>query len=63
LSRRAKVWFAVVLLGALVAGGLRLTGFGKWFALQLAIDSCLDRGGRWNYEKNVGEYGNPPEAH
>ena len=27
-----------------------------WFRKQLAIDSCLDSGGRWNYEKKVCEY-------
>lgn len=25
---------------------------------QLAIDKCLDNGGRWNYEKNTCEYSN-----
>ncbi len=23
---------------------------------EVAIDKCLDNGGRWNYEKNVCEY-------
>lgn len=24
-----------------------------WVRLQLAIDSCLDRGGRWDYDQGV----------
>jgi hypothetical protein len=29
--------------------------FSWWAKGQLAIDSCLDSGGRWNYEKSVCE--------
>ena len=27
-----------------------------WLRTQLAIDSCLDSGGRWSYAKEVCEY-------
>lgn len=29
-----------------------------WARNYLQIDSCLDQGGRWNYEKSVCEYSN-----
>lgn len=31
------------------------TLFARWIAGQLAIDSCLDSGGRWNYEQRFCE--------
>ena len=43
---------------AIVFGVLLLTLFyfgTPWLKLQLDIDSCLDRGGRWNYETKVCE--------
>ena len=30
--------------------------FGYWLKGFLEIDSCLDRGGRWNYETGTCEY-------
>jgi hypothetical protein len=36
-----------ILLFLLVAG---LVLFGIWFRHVMKIDSCLDRGGAWNYE-------------
>jgi len=30
--------------------------FGYWLKEFLEIDSCLDRGGRWNYETGTCEY-------
>jgi hypothetical protein len=31
-----------------------------WFQGQIEIDSCLDNGGRWNYEQKNCEY-QPPQ--
>lgn len=46
--RRAVVkWIAIgvmVLIVVLIAG--------RWLQVTLQIDSCLDDGGRWDYEKN-----------
>jgi len=40
--------------------GLFLVALGLWFAYwlkgYLEVDSCLDRGGRWNHEQSVCEY-------
>ena len=41
------LWIALVLI-LFVAGGF-------WLKAQLTIDSCLDLGGRWNYENAVCE--------
>lgn len=30
--------------------------FGIWLKGCLNVDSCLDSGGRWNYEKNICEH-------
>lgn len=38
---------AATLLAGLVAA---LIAAGLWVKRELSIDSCLDRGGRWNYE-------------
>jgi hypothetical protein len=35
----------VLILGLLVSAGL-----GTWVAHEMRVDSCLDRGGRWNTE-------------
>lgn len=46
-KRRWKWLVAGVVIGAVIIAGLIcLRG-------QLAIDSCLDLGGRWDYERNV----------
>lgn len=48
MKRPFFVGFLVLLAAALIAAGL-------WFQRELSIDSCLDRGGRWNYEADVCE--------
>jgi len=30
--------------------------FAYWFNGQIAIDKCLDSGGRWDYDKSLCEY-------
>ncbi|WP_166642746.1 hypothetical protein [Methylocaldum gracile] len=47
MSLRKIIILAVVLI-LLMAGGI-------WLRKQLQIDSCLDAGGRWNYEEGVCE--------
>lgn len=37
-------------VGFLVLLAVVLIAIGIWFKRELSIDSCLDRGGRWNYE-------------
>ena len=39
---------------AILAVALFAIGF--WAKRMLAIDSCLDRGGRWSYESAMCEY-------
>ncbi|RLE26702.1 MAG: hypothetical protein DRJ61_07660 [Acidobacteria bacterium] len=48
-----KIRFSLrtVVLVALVAVAVFLVA--RWTRMQLAIDSCLDRGGRWDYEQGV----------
>lgn len=41
-------------IGALLAAIL-IIALGTWLKRGLSIDSCLDRGGRWNYELSVCE--------
>jgi hypothetical protein len=41
-------------IGVIVAVAVVLV-LAWWAKGQLAIDSCLDSGGRWNYEKSVCE--------
>jgi len=48
MPRRATL-IAIVLLTLLVVA----TFFARWIAGELAIDSCLDSGGRWDYEQRV----------
>jgi hypothetical protein len=43
MKRPFFVGFLLVLAVILITAGL-------WTGRQLSIDSCLDRGGRWNYE-------------
>lgn len=43
-----KILILAVVLILLIAGGI-------WLRKQLQIDSCLDAGGRWNYEEGVCE--------
>jgi hypothetical protein len=43
MKRLFFVGFLVLLAAVLIAAGL-------WGKRELSIDSCLDRGGRWNYE-------------
>lgn len=48
MSGRRKILLTIILL-LLAIFGFRIKGC-------LDIDKCLDRGGRWNYEKGVCEY-------
>ena len=43
MKRPFFVGFLVLLVVVLIAAGM-------WATRELSIDSCLDRGGRWNYE-------------
>jgi hypothetical protein len=43
MRKSSRLWLVVVLVVAVVAV------VGVWFAREMKIDSCLDRGGRWNY--------------
>ena len=43
MKRPFLVGFLVLLAVVLIAAGM-------WAKRELSIDSCLDRGGRWNYE-------------
>jgi hypothetical protein len=45
MSKKKKIIFSITLLLLIV--------FAYWFKGQLDIDKCLDRGGRWNYEKGI----------
>jgi hypothetical protein len=49
MSRRTRLVLCALSLALLVIFGYFLKGF-------LEIDSCLDRGGRWNYETGTCEY-------
>lgn len=44
--KRIALWF-LLLIGAAM--------FGYWFHGFIAIDSCLDLGGRWNYDRGYCE--------
>jgi sensor domain CHASE-containing protein len=33
-----------------------ILAFAYWFKGYMAVDKCLDNGGRWNYKKSVCEY-------
>lgn len=44
MSKRVVAYF--VLFAAVIA----VIAFSFWMTQQLRIDSCLDRGGRWNYK-------------
>jgi hypothetical protein len=46
----------VILLAALVAT-TALIAVGFWYKDWLAIDKCLDNGGRWDYDKRICEHG------
>jgi len=48
MKRPFFVVFLVLLAAVLIAAGV-------WIKRELSIDSCLDRGGRWNYEAAVCE--------
>jgi hypothetical protein len=43
-----KLLFLAFVLALLIAGGL-------WLRNEARIDSCLDRGGRWNEERQMCE--------
>lgn len=43
MKRKPVIW-SVVLVAALIVGG-------HWLWRTLQIDSCLDNGGRWNYQQ------------
>lgn len=51
-SKRGKrITLLIIFVGCLV--GLLLVWFlVTYVAVQIEIDQCLDRGGRWDYEKN-----------
>jgi len=49
MSKRTRLVLSALILALLVIFGYLLKGF-------LKIDSCLDRGGRWNYETGTCEY-------
>lgn len=44
MMKRPLIAGILLLAVALVAAGV-------WFGREVAIDSCLDRGGRWDYER------------
>jgi hypothetical protein len=45
---------AILLIGIMIVGyNLYLK---EWLVKQDAIDRCLDKGGRWNYENNNCEF-------
>ena len=47
-QKRRWKWLVVsILISAVIVAAL------VYFRGQLAIDSCLDLGGRWDYERNV----------
>jgi hypothetical protein len=46
-TMKKTIWVTASIAAVLV--------FAWWAKGQLAIDSCLDSGGRWNYEKSVCE--------
>ncbi|PKP32293.1 MAG: hypothetical protein CVT99_06030 [Bacteroidetes bacterium HGW-Bacteroidetes-16] len=46
MNKKLIIWLLII-------GGIIALIFGaKWITRILQIDSCLDRGGRWNYELN-----------
>lgn len=49
-SRRILIVVGVVIIAGMVAW---------WLTRYLTVDSCLDRGGRWNYEKSDCEFAEP----
>jgi hypothetical protein len=42
---KKTIWITLIVVGVLA--------FIWWAKRQLEIDSCLDSGGRWNYEKFI----------
>lgn len=48
MKRSFFVGFLVLLAAVVIAVGM-------WIKREVSIDSCLDRGGRWNYEAAVCE--------
>lgn len=46
---------SIILLVFLITAIL-LTVLAIWLTGWLAIDKCLDNGGRWNYGQNICEY-------
>ncbi len=55
MSRKKTVILWIVLLFVLLVSGYLFPHIRRF----LAVDTCLDRGGRWDYEKNVCEYTAP----
>lgn len=51
LNKKRLVMWSIILALAVMAG--------CFLAHQVAIDRCLDGGGRWNYERGECEYGPP----
>lgn len=50
---RRTTLLAITLLAFLVVALV----FARWIAGQLAIDACLDSGGRWDYESRTCQRG------
>ena len=48
-----KRWSCLLLCVVSSAGGLAA---GLWLSDWLDVDTCLDRGGRWNYDQQDCEY-------
>lgn len=45
MTTRLRLGMALFVAAAFVAGGV-------WLAREVSIDSCLDRGGAWDYEQS-----------
>ena len=49
MKRKSVIWI-IVAVALLMVGGY-------WLRRNLQIDSCLDNGGRWNYQQSSCEFG------
>lgn len=49
IMKKKRIFIIVLLLVLLLV-------FAYWFKGYMAVDKCLDNGGRWNYEKSICEY-------
>jgi hypothetical protein len=48
MKKLIKVGVAVIVVVGLIAVAM-------WYRRQVSIDSCLDRGGRWDYQSSLCE--------